>query len=75
MFTADDPSKSYVWVVDGAAGTLERREVEPGALSDFGIRIRSGLRAGEQIVVAGVSSLQEGQEVVVLDEKGGGGGS
>ncbi len=70
LFTADDLSKSYVWVVDGATHTLERRAVEPGVLSEFGVRIRSGLRAGEQIVVAGVSSLREGQEVVVLDEGG-----
>ena len=75
LFTADDLSKSYVWVVDGATHTLERRAVEPGVLSEFGVRIRSGLRAGEQIVVAGVSSLREGQEVVVLDEGGGTGSS
>ena len=75
LFTADDLNKSYVWVVDGATRTLERREVEPGVLSEFGVRIRSGLQAGEQIVVAGVSTLQEGQEVVVLDEEGGDGGS
>jgi RND family efflux transporter MFP subunit len=69
MFTGDDPAKSYVWVIDEATRTLERRQVEPGGLSEFGVLIRSGLQAGERIVVAGVSVLSEGQEVVPLDDQ------
>jgi multidrug efflux pump subunit AcrA (membrane-fusion protein) len=54
---------------------LERREVQSGQLSEFGVLIRSGLQAGDLIVVAGVSVLEEGQKVAILDEEGGAGSS
>ena len=72
IFTADDPTKSFVWVIDEGASTLARREVQPGALSEFGMRIRGGLKAGEWIVVAGVNALDEGQAVVRLGDEGAG---
>ena len=67
-----DASKSYVWVIDDATSTLSRREVEPGALSEFGVRIRRGLDGGEWVVTAGVSVLDEGQRVVKLETEGAG---
>jgi RND family efflux transporter MFP subunit len=66
LFTEDDPSRSYVWVIDQATNRLERREVETGALSEFGVLIRLGLEAGEWIVVAGASLLSAGEEVRML---------
>ncbi len=68
LFTADDKSVSYVWVIDPADRTLERREVETGALSEFGVMIRSGLQAGDQIVIAGVGAVREGQEVAPIGD-------
>jgi RND family efflux transporter MFP subunit len=68
LFTDDDPSLSYVWVIDASSRKLERREVEVGELSEFGVLIRSGLEPGEQIVVAGVSLLDEGQEVAPIGD-------
>jgi len=75
IFTADDPTKSYVWVVDPTTSTLERREVGTGELSKSGVLIRSGLRSGDQVVIAGVNLLSEGEKVVVLGDKGQGSGS
>jgi RND family efflux transporter MFP subunit len=69
LFSEDDPEKSYVWVIDEATRTLKRRPVETGELSEFGVLIRAGLEGGEDIVVAGVSLLSEGQEVVPLDDE------
>jgi len=68
IFTADDPAKSYVWVIDPTTHTLERREVDVGQLSESGILIRAGLQNGDQVVVVGVSLLSEGEEVVVLGD-------
>ncbi len=66
LFAEDDPEKSYVWVIDQATNTLERREVDPGDFSEFGVLIKSGLQAGEWVVVAGASLLSAGEEVSIL---------
>lgn len=50
----------FVWVVDPNTQRLQRRPVETGAMSGGMFEIRSGLAAGETIVVAGLSSLHEG---------------
>ncbi|MDI7862617.1 efflux RND transporter periplasmic adaptor subunit [Rhizobiaceae bacterium n13] len=60
----------HVWVVDQLTGTVTSRPVQldtpaPGARS---VRIRSGLREGEQVVVAGVNELADGQKVKLEQE-------
>ena len=70
VFTGEDTSKSYVWVVNEADKTLSRREVEVGGLSRFGARVRAGLEPGEWVVTKGVNSVKEGQTVRILDEGG-----
>jgi multidrug efflux pump subunit AcrA (membrane-fusion protein) len=55
-------------VIDQGAKTLERRQVTTGDVSEFGVLIRTGLSAGDQIVVAGVSMLTEGQAVAPMDD-------
>ena len=66
LFAEDDVQKSYVWVIEPDTNRLQRREVETGSLSEYGILIASGLEAGEWIVVAGASLLSEGEEVKIL---------
>ncbi len=66
VFTSNEvelAGRSYVWVVDEANNTVQRREVSTGALTQFGITVRSGLSAGELVVISGVNSLQESQEI------------
>ncbi len=70
VFTSDDRSKSFVWVIDEANKTLSRREVEVAGLSRFGTRVRTGIKAGEWIVTKGVHSVREGQQVRILDAPG-----
>jgi RND family efflux transporter MFP subunit len=70
LFAEDDPEKSYVWVIDQATNTLERREVQTGELSEFGILIKSGLEAEEWVVVAGASLLSAGEAVTILGTSG-----
>ena len=67
VFSQDDPTKSYVWIVDEATKTLSRRKVQVGQLARFGVLIRSGLKPGEWIVVKGVHSVKEGEEVRIID--------
>jgi RND family efflux transporter MFP subunit len=67
IFAQQDPEKSYVWVIDEATKALQRREVEVGRLTDYGVVIRSGLTAGEWVVTRGVHSVREGQAVRIMD--------
>ncbi len=70
LFAEEDTEKSYVWVIDQGTSTLERRQVQTGDLSEFGILIRSGLEAEEWVVVAGASLLSAGEEVRILGTSG-----
>lgn len=55
--------KTWLWVVDGAAGTVVLREVTLAERTATDISIRSGIRPGERIVSAGVHSLTNGQRI------------
>ena len=67
VFAGEDIDKSYVWIVDDGTKTLSRREVQLGDLGQFGVQIKTGLKPGERIVIKGVHSLKEGQQVRLLD--------
>ena len=54
-------------MIDEASKTLSRREVQIGKLGQFGVLIQDGLKPGEWIVVKGVHSVEEGQQVQILD--------
>jgi multidrug efflux pump subunit AcrA (membrane-fusion protein) len=70
LFAEDDTKKAYVWVIDQTTNTLERRQVHTGDFSEFGILIKSGLEAGEWVVVAGATLLSAGEEVRILGAPG-----
>ena len=67
LFTGADSTKSFVWIIDEANKTLSRRTVEVGKLSKFGVLIKSGLKPGEWIVTKGVNTLDEGQQIRIID--------
>ncbi|MEI2384338.1 efflux RND transporter periplasmic adaptor subunit [Breoghania sp. JC706] len=63
----EDGGKTFVWVVED--GAVHRREVKTGAILAGAVAISSGLEAGERVVVAGIHSLKEGQQVSVFGEE------
>ena len=67
VFSTGDPGKSYVWVVDDTDKTLSRREVQIGQLTSFGVLVKAGLEAGEWIVVKGVHSVHDDQQVRIIE--------
>ena len=71
VFTAGESSGNFIWVIDEKTTTVSRRTIQIGELRDTGIPVTSGLKAGERVVIAGVSYLREGQEVKLLDQHGG----
>ncbi|MEU5876871.1 HlyD family efflux transporter periplasmic adaptor subunit [Spirillospora sp. NPDC047279] len=52
---------SVVWAVVG--GKAERRVVRLGAQGDTSVEVTRGLKEGEQIVVRGADSVEQGQEL------------
>ena len=67
LFSGDNADESYVFIVDESSMTLEKRQVELSLLSSTGVLVKSGLQAGDWLVIAGVHSVEEGQEVRILD--------
>ena len=61
---------SQVWVVDRSTAQVALRAVElDGRASDArSVRVQSGLREGEEVVVAGVDELADGQKVKLGQE-------
>lgn len=54
-----------VWIYDAASGTVRSREIQLAGADGNEVVIAAGLRPGEQVVVAGVHVLAEGQAVKV----------
>lgn len=66
----DAEGDGFVWIVDKETMTVHKQPVELGPLSgDSGIRIVAGLEGGETVVVAGLTSLREGQKVWLWGSK------
>jgi len=66
----DPQGKGYVWVVDEQM-VVHKRSITMGPMTGSkSIVISEGLKAGERIVVAGLTKLQEGVKVTTQIEKG-----
>ncbi|MEO0987583.1 MAG: multidrug transporter, partial [Cyanobacteria bacterium J06639_14] len=59
----------YVFVVNEADGTVQRRRVTPGIEGLSGIEILAGVESGEQVVIEGQNLLVEGTPVEVVDRE------
>jgi RND family efflux transporter MFP subunit len=71
LFAGDDANQSYVFIVDESSMTLNKRQVEVSLPSTTGILVKSGLEVGEWLVIAGVNSVSEGQQVRIMDANAG----
>jgi RND family efflux transporter MFP subunit len=64
----NENGNTYVWVFNPDSSIVNKRRVEPAALTGNGnIRITTGLSGNEKVVVAGVNVLKENQKVVLLE--------
>ena len=54
---------SSVWVVDRATNTVHRVKVEIGAPIGDRVFVTSGLSTGQEVVLKGVNSIEDGQKV------------
>jgi RND family efflux transporter MFP subunit len=59
----DQGGKTSVWVVDAASMTVKPVPVQVGGAEGNEVVIKGGLKAGQEVVVAGVHVLNPGQKV------------
>ncbi len=69
VLTVDSEKKTYVWKIDSKTHQVHRSEIKIGELTSAGISVIEGLREGEWIVTAGIHSLEEGEQVTILNEQ------
>lgn len=62
VMQTDEHNRKFVWVAD--KGRAARRMVECGAFTARGVTIRSGVAAGDEVIVDGSQKVCEGTEVV-----------
>jgi len=68
VFESDQDDNTAVWVIDPGKSTVKKQTVVMGDLiGNNDIQIVEGLANGQQIVVAGVHRLTEGDKVKVLE--------
>lgn len=58
-----DGDNSFCWVIPAKGGKPEKRQVQIGVLNNQGILLLGGINAGENVAIAGLSSLHESQLV------------
>jgi len=63
-----DGEGRFVYVVD-EAGIVQRRSVSTGAMADGRVALRSGVKAGERVVVRGVQKVAPGKPVTLVSAK------
>jgi multidrug efflux pump subunit AcrA (membrane-fusion protein) len=65
----EDNQGRYVFVTtpqDERYATIERKAVEIGDVSSFGIEVLSGLSTGDEVVTAGMSQITPGMHVSLM---------
>lgn len=61
--------RSAVWVLDGPSMTVKQTEIALGGIQGSEVLVTSGIKAGDQIVTAGVHVLTDGQKVAIYQPK------
>ena len=66
IMSSKDDGKFYVWIVDNASMTVEKRKITTGSFDKYGIVVKSGIKPGETLVTAGANYLRSGQKIKLL---------
>jgi RND family efflux transporter MFP subunit len=64
-----DRTQKFVWIVTN--GVVSKQSVVTGNLSSSTIAVTEGIETGDEIVIAGISRLVDGMEVVVVTQEAG----
>ena len=64
----EEKGNSFVWIFNASNGTIHRRQIEVERLDTKGNAVvKSGLKAGDEIVTSGVHKLKDGQTAERLE--------
>ncbi len=69
LVQSGDSTKGSVFVYDPKASTVKRTPVEGKSVRDNSFVISDGVKSGDIIAVAGVSFLEDGQKVKLLEQQ------
>jgi multidrug efflux pump subunit AcrA (membrane-fusion protein) len=61
--------KTAVWLLDTSSMTVKRTPIALGDVQGNEVLVTSGIKAGDQIVTAGVHVLTDGQKVALYQPK------
>ncbi|WP_086981164.1 efflux RND transporter periplasmic adaptor subunit [Vibrio aphrogenes] len=67
----DTDGQSIVWLMDEQTGLVHSQVVSLGRVTQDGVEITQGVKAGDKVVVAGVKALSEGLKVKPLRKQRG----
>ncbi|MBL4561472.1 MAG: efflux RND transporter periplasmic adaptor subunit [Labilibaculum sp.] len=63
-------SKTFVWTINESTNSVKQKQVKLSGFDSKGmVKITKGLKEGDLVVVAGMQSLRNGQNVKILKEK------
>ena len=63
----ESAGKGYVFVFDPETSTVRKTAVDGGDIRDNDVVVKKGVKAGDIIAVAGVSFLEDGQKVKLME--------
>ena len=63
----DSSAKAFVYVFDQETSTVKKTPIEADGIRDNDIVVTKGVKAGDIIAVAGVSFLEDGQKVKLME--------
>jgi RND family efflux transporter MFP subunit len=69
LVQSGDSTKGSVFVYDPKTSTVKRTPVESKSVRDNSVVISDGVKSGDIIVVAGVSFLEDGQKVKLMEQQ------
>ena len=67
LAAGDSAAKGYVFVFDPATSTVKKTPIVGGGVRDNDVVIKKGVKPGDIIAVAGVSFLEDGQKVKLME--------
>ena len=64
-----DSKKGFIYIYDSQTSTVKKTRIEAGSVRGNFVLIESGVKDGDIVAVAGVSFLEDGQEVKLMKPK------
>jgi RND family efflux transporter MFP subunit len=64
-----DTTKGFVYIYDSQTSTVKKTQIESGSVRGNDVVITGGIKKGDIIAVAGVSFLEDGQEVKLMEQQ------